>query len=276
MSHSPLLDIIINHLINSIMAWVNALHQFSSTPIKLFTASWVVPPPPTKNVDQVIYIFNGLQASLYDTMPGYNRHFHSSGASILQPVLSWGAHTGKGWEVSNYCLTTTPIAGEGDWDPHDVQTGDLITGTISVAKDASGETVYKLQTDVGDVKGKIYASYKGTITESKIIKTWESLVGNGIKYVPGTLVFNEAVIVIEAYASNHRPPAYLYCDDYPNTPSITFYSMVLEDSEGGINQDWQKDFLVLKQSGCTNVNGGNVDTTLGSDGEVKLGVQAKL
>ncbi|PSL44719.1 hypothetical protein CLV51_10591 [Chitinophaga niastensis] len=61
----------------------------SSTPISYFNTNWVVPPAPSTNSGQTIFIFNGLQNSSY----------------ILQPVLQWGpsaAGGGNYWAIANW------------------------------------------------------------------------------------------------------------------------------------------------------------------------------
>ncbi|WP_160714911.1 hypothetical protein [Chitinophaga solisilvae] len=65
--------------------WTNP----SATPISYFSTSWVVPPAPTTNSGQTIFLFNGLQNASY----------------ILQPVLQWGVSAAGGgnyWAIANW------------------------------------------------------------------------------------------------------------------------------------------------------------------------------
>jgi hypothetical protein len=65
--------------------WTNS----STTPITYSAATWTVPPAPTTNSGQTIFLFNGLENSSY----------------ILQPVLQWGPSAAGGgayWAIANW------------------------------------------------------------------------------------------------------------------------------------------------------------------------------
>lgn len=65
--------------------WTNSV----STPISYFSTTWTVPPVPSTNHGQTVFMFNGLQNSSY----------------ILQPVLQYGpsaAGGGSYWAIANW------------------------------------------------------------------------------------------------------------------------------------------------------------------------------
>lgn len=67
--------------------WLNETNR----PITFFSTSWVVPPPPSTDNGQLIYIFNGIEDASFNT--------------ILQPVLQWGvspAGGGSFWAIANW------------------------------------------------------------------------------------------------------------------------------------------------------------------------------
>jgi hypothetical protein len=64
--------------------------------ISSFATTWVVPPAPSTNSGQTIFLFNGIQ---------------NTGANfgILQPVLQWGisaAGGGSYWAIANWYVTS--------------------------------------------------------------------------------------------------------------------------------------------------------------------------
>ena len=69
-------------------------------PPTYFSAKWIVPPPP-KESDQLLYLFNALLG--WDYFENRNRIDY-----IVQPVLQWGlspAGGGKYWSISNWCVS---------------------------------------------------------------------------------------------------------------------------------------------------------------------------
>ena len=89
----------------------------SASPVSLFTTSWVVPPGPTTQSGQTIFLFNGIQN---DTM-------------ILQPVLQWGpsaAGGGNYWSVA--CWYADGQNGHSFYtSPVRVNVGQVITGVMT-------------------------------------------------------------------------------------------------------------------------------------------------
>jgi hypothetical protein len=62
-----------------------------------YTATYKVPPVPTKNSGQILFIFNGLE-SLPDPRQSYP-------PAILQPVLQWTPH--DGWAIRSWYVPST-------------------------------------------------------------------------------------------------------------------------------------------------------------------------
>ncbi|KAJ7458629.1 hypothetical protein FB451DRAFT_1406383 [Mycena latifolia] len=99
----------------SYASWLNS----DPSPISSFTASWIVPPVPTAQHGQTIFLFNSIEPA--------------TGDAILQPVLQYGPSAAGGgdfWAVATWYLFgdqtffTQPVA---------VQVGQPLTGNISLA-----------------------------------------------------------------------------------------------------------------------------------------------
>ena len=72
-------------IVNS--GWTNN----TGNPISYFSTRWIVPPAPTTDNGQIIFLFNGLETS--------------NGQFILQPVLQWGSNGlfgGSYWCIANW------------------------------------------------------------------------------------------------------------------------------------------------------------------------------
>ncbi|MBS1598085.1 MAG: hypothetical protein JST75_07650 [Bacteroidetes bacterium] len=64
--------------------------------ITSFSSSWIVPPPPSVQSSQVIFLFNGIQ--------NYGANY-----GILQPVLQWGVSAAGGgayWSIASWYVTS--------------------------------------------------------------------------------------------------------------------------------------------------------------------------
>jgi hypothetical protein len=104
----------------------------TGSPIASFTTTWTVPPAPTTQSGQLIFLFNGIQNS---TM-------------IYQPVLQWGvgAATGGGysWAVASWYAD-----GQGGQAFYStlasVNTGDVLVGVITLTGQSAGSFSYNCQ-----------------------------------------------------------------------------------------------------------------------------------
>jgi hypothetical protein len=101
-------------------SWIasgNAINTTSS--FGELTASWTVPPAPTSDDGQTIFLFPGMEDYATDT-------------TIIQPVLGWNAgFFGTNWSIAswNCCPSGTTHYST----PVQVNSGDIILGTIKSA-----------------------------------------------------------------------------------------------------------------------------------------------
>ncbi len=107
----------------SYATWTNS----AGTPISLFQTSWIVPPPPTTNSGQTIFLFNSI-------MDAPQHH-------ILQPVLSWGPSASPGssasWSAASWWVgQTTDPCFISDLVP--VNSGDVLQGQIAMFAQGGG------------------------------------------------------------------------------------------------------------------------------------------
>jgi hypothetical protein len=95
--------------------------------ISYFATKWEVPPAPTSQSGQLIYLFNGLQ--------------DPKGSEILQPVLQWGASGAGGgnyWSVASWHVDSN---GHAFCTPAtEVSAGDALTGIITMVAVFADET----------------------------------------------------------------------------------------------------------------------------------------
>jgi hypothetical protein len=96
-------------------------------PITTFTASWKVPPAPTKASGQLIYLFNGLQDAACN--------------HIVQPVLQWGMSPAQGsgnfWGLASFWVgqMTEPMFCS-EWVA--VPPGTAVRGRMTLAAQNNG------------------------------------------------------------------------------------------------------------------------------------------
>jgi len=75
--------------------WANT--DTVKNPITSFTTTWTVPSVPTKQGNQTLFLFNGMQDGL------------TSSSYIIQPVLQWGSSAaggGKYWAITNWYVSS--------------------------------------------------------------------------------------------------------------------------------------------------------------------------
>jgi hypothetical protein len=109
--------------------WANR----DAEPLRSFSTTWRVPPPPASSSGQTLFLFNGLQ----NTGPGYG---------ILQPVLQWGpsaAGGGRYWSVASWYVTSrgqafhTPLVR--------VEPGDELVGVMELLDEHDGKFSYRCE-----------------------------------------------------------------------------------------------------------------------------------
>ena len=97
--------------------WLNN----SGSPISQLSTEWIVPPPPTMQSSQTVFLFNALE--------------DAQNNDLVQPVLQWGiSHAGGGpyWAISNWYVDTTGHVSFSRLVQ--VQPGNILTGIISMNK----------------------------------------------------------------------------------------------------------------------------------------------
>ena len=105
-------------------SWVND----TGSPTTRFATTWVVPPAPTSDDDQTLFLFNSIMNS---TM-------------IYQPVLQWGVSAAGGgsyWAVASWYADG--LEGQAFHSPLvPVETGDVLVGVMTQTGHANGQFSY--------------------------------------------------------------------------------------------------------------------------------------
>lgn len=103
----------------------------SSPPIQNFLTTWTVPPTPTTDNGQTIFLFNSIEPSGYP--------------AILQPVLQWGnsgAGGGSYWSIATwYLIGSNKLAFATSLT--EVSTGDSLEGAIRLTSYSDSSFDYK-------------------------------------------------------------------------------------------------------------------------------------
>jgi hypothetical protein len=176
-------------------AWVEAAATKSSTSFGYLYAYWTVPPAPSKNDGQIVFLFPGLED--YNDFPVVQ----GSNVSIIQPVLGWNRDYPSAWSIAswNCCVSNTVF----EAPPVRVNSGDTIFG-------------YMFDT-----------CSPGTLS----CPTWDvvtlDLVSGKFSELLNTSSFGQTFNwafagVLEAYNV-------VQCGDYPSNGSISFYNLGLYD-----------------------------------------------
>ena len=96
-------------------AWVEYASITTTTAYGQIYSEWTVPPNPTNNDGQTVYLFNGLE-DINDVV------------TIIQPVLGWNSDYGSAWGIAawNCCESGTVIEGT----PAHTNPGDHLEGYV--------------------------------------------------------------------------------------------------------------------------------------------------
>lgn len=176
--------------------WRNA----GADPIIYFSTTWVVPPQPSANDNQTIFLFNAMQPD--------------SAAHILQPVLQWGksyAGGGNYWSITNWYA--------------DGQGGASVVGPSLI------------QVEPGTVLQGIMNCTGQTQTASGVEYNYQS---SFVGYPAADVVQTDAPELtwafetLECYGANFNLPL-TQCSDYPNTPFTAMYNIEIRTGNPGSN-----------------------------------------
>jgi len=96
-------------------SWIEAGNVTTTKSYGELSASWIVPPTPTANNGQTVYLFPGLE-DINDVV------------SILQPVLGWNADFSAAWGIASWNCCPSGITVEST--PVSVAAGNQISGVM--------------------------------------------------------------------------------------------------------------------------------------------------
>jgi hypothetical protein len=96
-------------------SWIESASTTTSTSYGELVATWTVPPAPTSNNGQTVYLFPGME-DINDVV------------SIIQPVLGWNSDFGSAWGIASWNCCPSGITVEST--PVRVSAGDEIKGTM--------------------------------------------------------------------------------------------------------------------------------------------------
>ena len=116
----------------SYAGWLNT----TGNTITSFRTTWVVPPVPTTQASQLLYLFNGIEPA--------------DGSVILQPVLQWGdsgadedgvQRTGPFWTIASWS-----VGADAHHTPHvPVNPGDVLLGVMTLIGQSGGTSSYSCE-----------------------------------------------------------------------------------------------------------------------------------
>jgi len=106
-------------------AWVENASVTTSSSYGFMHAFWNVPPAPTTNDGQTVYLFNGME-DINDVV------------SIIQPVLGWNSDYADAWGIASWNCCVNGNVNEAT--PTPVSSGDLIYGYMFDTCSAGTET----------------------------------------------------------------------------------------------------------------------------------------
>jgi hypothetical protein len=176
-------------------AWVEAAATKISTSFGYLYAYWSVPPAPSKNDGQIVFLFPGVEDYKdFPVRPG-------SDVSIIQPVLGWNSDYRSAWGIAswNCCVSGTVF----EAPPVRVNSGDTIFG-------------YMFDT-----------CSPGTLS----CPTWDvvalDLTSGRFSELLNTSSFGQTFNW--AFAGVLEVYNIVQCGDYPSNGSISFYNLGLYD-----------------------------------------------
>jgi hypothetical protein len=177
------------------VGWIEDSQWWNDTgqPIVYFSTKWIVPPAPSADDSQTVFLFNGMQPD--------------SAAHILQPVLQWGSSGAGGsntWQITNWYA--------------DGQGGAAVFGSLVSVN--PGDELQGIMTCTGQsASGFNYtSSFVGHSTTDISVTDVEEL----------TWAFE----TLECYGSSSSTPL-AQCADYPDTTLTAMYDIEIKTGTPG-------------------------------------------
>ena len=189
--------------------WITAAWlDMTGATVTSFSTNWTVPPGPSQQSSQLLYLFSGMQPTLAST--------------ILQPVLQWGGtasdedgqtRVGQFWTAASWIVPAPD--GETHHTPHvRVNPGDILVGLITLLNKSPAGCTYTCE----------FAGLAGTRFVTPVISE---------------LVW--CVETLEAYelGSDANPPYDLNsASEYPAAKSTAFKAINISASGTPQNSSW--------------------------------------
>ena len=178
------------------VSWLNQ----TGTPVTYFHSEWDVPDPPSINVQQLIYLFNGMETPVGSQRP-----------TILQPVLEWGKLPNS-WSITS--RLQPGLVGQPNISKRvPVKPGDTLVGVMRVCDQKSGLFTYSCE-------------FEG-IPDTRL-------------HVCNVPELVRCVEALEAYEWTSVPPHDLNCAaEYPNADRTVFRRIKIQTETKIECLDWQ-------------------------------------
>jgi hypothetical protein len=138
-------------------SWIESANSINTTsPFGELTANWNVPPAPTTDDGQTVFLFPGMEDYALDE-------------SIIQPVLGWNAgFFGATWSIASWNCCPNGITQYST--PVQVNSGDVLSGVIkSNSTEVTGKSTWDIVT--ADKTTGTSTTLKNTPSEDQIF-TW--------------------------------------------------------------------------------------------------------
>jgi hypothetical protein len=210
-------------------AWI-AYGQWTgaASTITDFKTTWVVPPAPVANNNQVIYIWNGLADINAD--------------NVMQPVLQWGYNFifgGNSWTLANWYVWTGT-------DGYLRAAYNISATNVASGTSIQGEVSYNGQHGSDPLSSDYFSSFTGYSSEALGIIEYNQYPNGSsapnnkpatiaIPRVPVELVAQE---VLEAYYCPGGCPGVPARNDYPSTLSVNMSNITLTVNNQPVNMTW--------------------------------------
>jgi len=110
--------------------WAAYANWNTPSEVTSYLGTWAVPPRPTDQDVQTLFLFTGLQNAFFD----FEVASPQQTVSIIQPVLQWGpseAGGGSYWSIASWYVTSTGAAVYSTLQQ--VRSGDVIFGNMTIA-----------------------------------------------------------------------------------------------------------------------------------------------